>query len=108
MDDSSINEFLERIKADGRSSPAEMHWGEFHEMLCRHGERVGAKRPLMPLILAASGESSSTKHYRLREQLRWAQDKGCLVEALHFLNDVPPEKWNRDTAENWNRSSYGE
>jgi hypothetical protein len=106
MDDALIDDFLERIKTEGRSSPAGMHWMAFHELLCSHAGAVGAKRPPMPLILAASGEADSTKHQRLGEQLRWAQEHGVLVEALQFLNALQPDQWNWGTAENWRRSSY--
>jgi len=106
MDEALINNFLERIKTEGRSSPAAMHWMAFHELLCSHAGAVGANRPPMPLILAASGEADSTKHRRLGEQLRWAQANGALTEALQFLSDLAPDRWNRGTAENWYRSAY--
>jgi len=106
MDDALIDDFLERIKTEGRSSPAGMHWMAFYELLCSHAGAVGANRPPMPLILAASGEADSTKHRRLGEQLRWAQANGALTEALQFLSDLAPDRWNRGTAENWYRSAY--
>ena len=106
MDDALMNEFLERIKAEGRSSPAGQHWMAFHDLLCHHARAVGANRPPMPLILAASGEADNTKHQRLAEQLRWAQANGALTEALQFLNELPPDRWNQGTAESWYRSSY--
>jgi hypothetical protein len=106
MDDALIDDFLERIKTEGRSSPAGMHWMAFHELLCSHAGAVGANRPPMPLILAASGEADSTKHQRLAEQLHWAQANGALTEALQFLSDLAPDRWTRGTAENWHRSAY--
>jgi len=108
MDDALINSFLERIKSEGRSSPAGQHWLAFHELLCQRSAKAGAGRPPVPLILAASGESNSSKHQRLEEQLRWAHANGVLAEAIEFLNGLPPEQWNLGTAENWHRSSYWE
>jgi very-short-patch-repair endonuclease len=104
----SITSFLEKIKSEGRSSPAGQHWMAFHELLCRHATRIGAGRPPVPFILAASGESDSSKHKRLGEQLRWAQANGTLTEALEFLRGLRSDQWNRGIAENWNRSSYWE
>jgi hypothetical protein len=106
MDNALIDEFLDRIKAEGCSSPAGMHWMAFYELLSGHAGRVGAGRPPMPLILAASGEADSTKHRRLGDQLRWALEHGVLAEALQFLNALCPDEWNRRTAENWHRSYY--
>jgi hypothetical protein len=106
MDDPLIKEFLDRIKAEGRSSPAGMHWMAFHDLLTRHASRIGTEAPPMPLILAASGEADNTKHRRLREQLRWALEHGVLAEALQFLNALRPDQWNWGTAENWHRSFY--
>ncbi len=108
MDDQAITDFLEQIRAEGRSSPAGQHWMAFHEMLCRQAVRTGAGRPPVPFILAASGESDSSKLRRLGEQLRWAQDNGTLEEALEFLRGLRPDQWNSGTAENLHRSSYGE
>ena len=106
MDETLIDDFLERIKTEGRSSPAGMHWMAFHELLSHHAGQAGTERPPMPLILAASGEADSTKHRRLGEQLHWALEHGVLVEALQFLNALQPDQWNWGTAESWHRSSY--
>jgi len=106
MRESLINNFLERIKTEGRSSPAGQHWATFHDLLCSHARRVGAKRPPVPLILAALGAADRSKHQRLAEQLRWAQANGVLTEALQFLGNLPPDQWNQGTAENWHRSAY--
>src|SRR6266702_1005740 len=103
-----ISTFLEQIKSEGRSTPAGQHWNVFHELLCRHAARIGVGRPPVPFILAASGESDSSKHRRLGEQLRWAQVNGSLKEALEFLRGLRPDQWNRGTVENWDRSSYWE
>lgn len=106
MDHALINDFLERIKSEGRSSPAGWQWERFHKLLCRHGCRVGSERPPVPLILAASGEANSSKHQRFAEQLYWAQANGALTEALEFLAELRPDQWNHSTAENWHRSAY--
>lgn len=108
MDEQSITSLLEQIKAEGRSSPAGQHWMAFHEVLRRHAARIGVSPPPVPFILAASGESDSSKHKRLEEQLRWAHANGALTEALEFLRGLRPDQWNSGTAENWHRSSYWE
>lgn len=108
MDETPITNFLEQIKAEGRSSPAGQYWMAFHEMLCRQASRTVIVRPPMPLILAASGESDFSKHKRLEEQLRWAQENGVLDEAIEFLRGLRPDQWNCGTPENWHRSSYWE
>jgi hypothetical protein len=106
MDDASIDNFLGRIKAEDRSSPAGQHWAAFHELLCSHARRLDVRRPPMPLILAASGESDSSKYRRLAEQLHWAQANGVLAEALRFLTDLAPDQWNEGSTENWHRTFY--
>ena len=60
----------------------------------------------MPLILAASGESDDDKHNRLRSQLAWALENGCLEEAIRYLEKIPVEKWNASTFDQWYRESY--
>jgi hypothetical protein len=80
----------------------------FHELLCRHATRAGAGDPPRPFILAASGESNSSKHERLGEQLRWAQANGIIVEALDFLRSLRSDQWNQSTTNNWHKPSYWE
>ena len=106
MDERLVNRFLERIRTEGRSSPTGQQWAAFHDLLCRHALRVGVERPPVPLILAASGEASSSKHQRLSAQLHWAQVNGVLTEALQFLADLQQDQWNHCAAQNWHRSDY--
>jgi hypothetical protein len=106
MDEAPICSFLERIRREGRSSPAGQHWATFHDLLSRHAGRVGAVRPPMPLILAASGESDESKFHRLAEQLRWAKVNGFLTEALQYLDDLQTDHWNHCSMEDWHRSTY--
>jgi hypothetical protein len=103
--DSSVDQFLSAIKAEGRSSPAGMHWNQFYEFL-RARSKPGEKQPPVPLILAASGEPDSEKHARLRGQLEWAMDNGCLVEAIGYLERLPADKWNAGPLERWGQDSY--
>lgn len=102
----AVDEFLGRIKAEGRSSPNGQYWDSFYKLLCRHADRGKESRPPAPLILAASGESSSVKHQRLEEQLRWAAARGILPEALQFLANLQPDQWNCGAAADWHRESY--
>jgi hypothetical protein len=105
-DEPQIEEFLLRIKSEFRSSPAGIYWNDFYKILCRRAPTSGMGKPPVPLILAASDESNSAKHYRLGEQLRWAQANGVLEQAFQFLGSLKPDQWNHCTPEKWNESSY--
>jgi len=100
-----IAAFLATIKAEGRSSPAGMHWQKFHDLLVTH-RQSGHGEPPRPLILAAASESDATKHYRLAKQLEWAGTNQCLDAALAFLDDLPRENWNTSSREHWQKDSY--
>lgn len=100
-----IDEFLALLKAEGRSSPAGMHWQEFYNLLARH-DQSGLSRPPPPLILAAASEPESSKHERLGAQLEWAAANNCLDFALAFLRGLPPESWNRSALAEWDRPGY--
>lgn len=101
--DLRIEGFLAALKADGRSSPKD--WHRFHQFL-QTKMQAGQKAPPVPLILAASDESNATKHYRLSAQLYWAQEYGCIEDALRYLKDIPAEQWNSCSLEQWNQDSY--
>jgi hypothetical protein len=103
--DSRIERFLGAIKAEGRSSPTGMYWHEFYEFL-QTKTRSGKKKSHPPLILAASGESDSTKHGRLHDQLEWALDNECVDEAIHYLKELSADCWNSGSSEGWNADSY--
>lgn len=92
--------FLAAIKAEGRSSPAGMHWQGFHEFL-RRSRGPDSSDPPVPLILAASGASHHAKHGRLGEQLDWAIANGVFREALVFLRGIPAENWNIGSTGKW-------
>jgi len=100
-----IESFLEKIKKQGRSSPAGMCWNDFFIFLKKFKQPDDTDPPV-PLILAASGESDASKHFRLSNQLYWAFDHGCLDEALAFIKNLNPDKWNLGSIEEWNNSSY--
>ena len=101
--DPRIEEFLAALKADGRSSPTD--WHRFHLFL-QAKKQAGQKDPPVPLILAASDESNASKHHRLSAQLYWAQENGCIEDALRYLKDIPAEQWNSCLLEQWNQDSY--
>jgi hypothetical protein len=100
-----IEQYLRQIKAQGQSSPAGMHWNDFFNFLCSK-QKPGQKKPPVPFILAASGESNASKHRRLAEQLVWAEAAGCIDEALACLGAIPIENWNTGSPERWNKESY--
>jgi len=101
----SIEASLEALKEQGRSSPAGLHWQRFHKLLLAH-RLQGQGEPPVPFILAAAGESDASKHRRLGDQLRWAEQNGCLAEALRFLAQLRPEDWNVGSLAAWHQDNY--
>ncbi|MBI4319598.1 MAG: hypothetical protein HY675_14005 [Chloroflexi bacterium] len=98
-------QFLTAIKADGRSSPAGIHWHRFYEFLQAKKRMSPTKLPL-PLILAASGESNGSKHRRLASQLEWAIENNCLDDAIHYLEGMPRDQWNTGSLDQWEQDHY--
>ena len=83
----TIEQFPNEIRLEGRSSPAGIHWHQFHQFLqSRKTESEGD--PPVPLILGASGESNARKQERLAQQLEWALQHGILEEAIRFLQQI--------------------
>jgi hypothetical protein len=103
--DFRIDQFLNMIKAEERSSPAGMHWQEFYEFL-QTKNLSNQRKPPVPLILAASAESDAAKHSRLSSQLQWALENGCLDEAIRRLLRIPADKWNSCPLDQWEQDSY--
>jgi hypothetical protein len=102
---STAESWLEQTKAANRSSPAGYVWHEFWQWLER-ADPNAASRPPKPFILAPSAESAASKFQRLREQLRWAFDRGILAQAIAWLDGCPPDKWETHDAKRWRESSY--
>lgn len=96
--------FLAAIKAEGRSSPAGMHWQAFYAVLLHSGVPSVSKPPV-PLILAASGASDDAKHRRLAEQLDWAIRHGVFKDAVECLKTIPAEHWNLNSPARWYREN---
>ncbi len=107
MPEEKKQEFLARIKSEGRSSPVGKHWADFHDLLWNHQEAGVAERPPVPLILAASGASNRAKHQRLSDQLDWAIASKIFNEAIAFLEKLEIDNWNHVTPDNWDDSSMG-
>ncbi len=105
MNHPAIDRFLDKIRSEGRSSPAGQHWHRFWNWLVDHAP-AGAGRPPAPLILAAAGESDAVKHDRLRAQLIFAHDHGCAEQAIDWLTALAPDHWNRGSAASWHRSNH--
>ena len=101
--DPRIEEFLDALKADGRSSPKD--WHRFYLFL-KAKKRTGHPDPPLPLILAASGESDATKYRRLSDQLHWANENECLDDVIHYLTDIPADGWNTCVQDRWHQESY--
>lgn len=100
---SVIEGFLAELKANWRSSPDD--WNKFY-LLLKAKQQLGQKKPPTPFILAASGESSASKHGRLTEQLHWAKESGCIDDAFFYLKNLSAEQWSSCSAELWRKESY--
>jgi hypothetical protein len=100
-----IEQFLDFLKSQGRSSPAGRNWAEFYAFLGKH-KSENSGQPPMPLILAASGESDATKHARLRNQLEWAAAQGVLSDAVFWLDSLPVQEWNTCLPAQWDKTTY--
>lgn len=105
VNEARIEYFLSAIKSNGRSSPAGMHWQQFHEFLTTQTQ-PGHGKPPVPLILAAAGESARSKQSRLSRQLVWALENGCLEQAIRYLEDMPLDWWDSCGLERWDQDAY--
>jgi hypothetical protein len=101
----AIDQFLDRIRSEGRSSPSGQHWQRFWNWLAERAP-TGAVKPPVPLILAAAGESDAVKHSRLGAQLVFAHEHGLAAEAIDWLASLAPDHWNRGSAATWHRSNH--
>lgn len=102
---STAENWLERIKSQHQSSPGGYAWHQFWEWLGKAAVH-GAREPPRPFILAASGESASSKFRRLRDQLRWAHDHGILDDAIRWLDARALAEWDICQEDHWDESSY--
>ena len=75
-------EFLEKIKANGQSSPAGIHWHKFCNFLKRKSKVDDNEKLLTPLILGGSMCSHAVKFQRLSEHLEWAIQSLVLFQTL--------------------------
>lgn len=103
--DPSIDQLIQTMEAERRSSPSPGAWGRFYQFLSSK-RRPDSSPPPVPLILAASAESPASKHARLTSQLRWAEENHCSDEALRFLRDIPDEEWEVSSALEWYTDGY--
>jgi len=100
-----IEKFLNTIKSEGKSSPSGRHWQDFWKWLDKH-EPNRIEKPPVPLILAASSASDSTKHDRLREQLMFADRYGFSLEAIEWLTSLEDAFWNHSSEANWHQPFF--
>jgi hypothetical protein len=95
--------YLATLRDEHRPAPWGIQWHEFFVFLESRG--IGS-RPPVPLILGGSGASARTKLERLSQQLEWAEQNGCLEEALGYLGKIPLKDWNSCTPQNWDKEFY--
>ena len=100
--DPRIDTFLCALKEKGNSSPAGIHWQKFQEFLLTK-RQPGQRNPPVPLILAASGESDTSKYHRLSSQLEWALANNCFNDAIRYLEQIPVEQWNSCPLDQWHQ-----
>lgn len=96
-------QFLDSIRSDNRSSPTGVHWESFRKLLVRSAKTDARYKLPNPLILGGDIASYADKHRRLSEQLDWAEDHGCLGEALVFLANLPSGAWNTSDGSDWDQ-----
>ncbi len=101
----TAEDWLEQLQSQDRSSPDGFVWHQFWEWLAEAAAPRDGEPP-MPFILAAAGESAKRKIDRLREQLRWAHDRGRLAAALRWLDARPPRAWHICSPDRWELSFY--
>ena len=99
-----IDQLVERLRSEGKCSPVGPAWAGYYRKLKALGR--GGLTPPVPFILAAAGEAASAKLRRLRDELLWAQDQGCLQEAIQALLLVPEDEWETHSMEGWSKQSY--
>ena len=96
-------QFLESIRSDNRSSPTGVHWESFRKLLVRSAKTDARYKLPNPLILGGDIASYADKYRRLSEQLDWAEDHGCLGEALVFLAKLPSGAWHTSDSSDWDK-----
>lgn len=95
-------EFLDGIKAAGKSSPAGIHWHRLWKRLKRFAiNDADAKSLRRPLILGGDIASDAVKHVRLSEQLDWANQHGCFSLAIKIMENIPDSGWNINDPKHW-------
>lgn len=99
---SEIEAYLEALKAKGLSAPAGIHWDRLCKLLLRYSKVDDSERLQNPLILGGDIASHAVKHERLTHHLEWAERHKCLKEAIFYLDNLAPEKWNRSNGSDWN------
>lgn len=95
--------FLDGLRATNRSCPGGKYWPRFFQYVIRVAPIAPKYRLLNPLILGGSIASHACKHQRLSEQLDWADDHGCLAQALRYLERLPADSWVVSDGADWNR-----
>ena len=86
------------IAQRGLVCPKPHSWAALDQLL-RVFQTSEEQRPPLPLILGAWSSTDYDKRSRLIEQLHWARDNGCLLEAAGFLLALPTFLWSRHTPE---------
>jgi hypothetical protein len=91
----STTEILAACDAAGRVCPKPQRWYELSQLLQEHHQIAGGEAPPVPLILAGWVFTSNLdKEYRLQQQLKWAEQRGCLDVVAAFLDRLQPRDWH--------------
>jgi len=92
----TVEEILAKLAAEERVCPRADKWHELWLMLLNlYEEGLGGDiGPPAPLVLAACGESNSSKHQCLADQLRYAKENGVLDKVVSFLMSLTADEWD--------------
>ena len=79
--------------ANKRAIPRD--WNKFYQLLANKRQKPsGGWEPSLPLILAASEETTSIeKHLRFKEHIEWARDHGQIVQIGKYLRSLDEADW---------------
>jgi len=88
-------QFIARMKSDGRVRPQPLRWNELWDLLPgRKRVGVGWETPLPRILVAWHHASDAEKRQRLHPHLRWAEKHDVLDQAINFLKSLPAPDWH--------------
>jgi hypothetical protein len=84
--------------AAGRVCPKPQRWHALSQLLREHHQAGVGDPPPVPLILSGWVFTSNLeKLIRFQQQLKWAEQRGCLDVVTGFLDRLQPDDWHTFT-----------